>query len=59
MNFLSYDNGITKIESITIATYLNYIHIKKSIIKYINFIIEKQFCYEQFNIGKNECLFTN
>ena len=58
-DFLYYDNGITRIESITIATYLNYIHIKKSLIKYTNFIIEKQFCYEEFNSGKNECLFSN
>ncbi len=58
-DFLLYDNRITKIETITIATYLNYIHIKKNIINYISFIIEKQFCYEEFSLGKNECTLSN
>ena len=58
-DFLSYDNRITQIETITIEIYLNYINMKKNILKYINFVSEKQFCYEQFNLGKNECILTN
>ena len=57
-DYLSFDNLSSKIESVTINTYLKYINIKKDIITYIIFIKEKEKCLKI--LKSNEiCLLNN
>ena len=57
-DYLSFDNLSSKIESVTINTYLKYINIKKDIITYIIFTKEKEKCLKI--LKSNEiCLLNN
>ena len=58
-DFISFDEIVSQIESLSIDTYLNYIEMKRDIIKYLNFIYQKENCLIELNEGENECIINN